>query len=230
MAGMSDAEVQGQIAHMIAFIDQEASEKVEEIDAKAEEEFNLEKGRLVQTARAKIMDFYDKKIKQVELQKKIQQSNLLNNSRLQILKRKEELLNDLLDDARKLATKTVNEDPQKYQETMIKLTLQGLSALLEPKVTVQVRPQDVDLMKKIIPEVITRYRKLTQDKHDVKIIVDDQNFLAPEIIGGVIVSAHGDKIRINNTMNERLKLISRQMQPELRETLFGPNPNRKFKD
>ena len=29
---------------MVAFIEQEASEKAEEIDAKAEEEFNIEKG------------------------------------------------------------------------------------------------------------------------------------------------------------------------------------------
>ena len=33
-----------QIKHMVAFIEQEASEKAEEIDAKAEEEFNIEKG------------------------------------------------------------------------------------------------------------------------------------------------------------------------------------------
>ena len=56
---------------MMAFIDQEANEKVEEIDAKAEEEFNIEKGRLVQQQRLKIMEYYKKKEKQVELQKKM---------------------------------------------------------------------------------------------------------------------------------------------------------------
>ena len=45
---LSDADVQKQIKHMMAFIEQEANEKAEEIDAKAEEEFNIEKGRLVQ--------------------------------------------------------------------------------------------------------------------------------------------------------------------------------------
>ncbi len=69
---LSDADVQKQIKHMMAFIEQvtrfsfcisqhfpgrdfllfywlysiqEANEKAEEIDAKAEEEFNIEKGR-----------------------------------------------------------------------------------------------------------------------------------------------------------------------------------------
>ena len=57
---------------------QEANEKAEEIDAKAEEEFNIEKGRLVQQQRLKIMEYYERKEKQVELQKKIQSSNMLN--------------------------------------------------------------------------------------------------------------------------------------------------------
>ena len=56
---------------MMAFIEQEANEKAEEIDAKAEEEFNLEKGRLVQEQRLKIMEFYEKKEKQVELQRRM---------------------------------------------------------------------------------------------------------------------------------------------------------------
>lgn len=56
---------------MMAFIEQEANEKAEEIDAKAEEEFNIEKGRLVQQQRIKIMEYYERKEKQVELQKKM---------------------------------------------------------------------------------------------------------------------------------------------------------------
>lgn len=56
---------------MMAFIEQEANEKAEEIEAKAEEEFNIEKGRLVQEQRLKIMEFYEKKEKQVELQRRM---------------------------------------------------------------------------------------------------------------------------------------------------------------
>lgn len=37
----------------------------------AEEEFNIEKGRLVQQQRVKIMEYYERKEKQVELQKKM---------------------------------------------------------------------------------------------------------------------------------------------------------------
>ncbi|XP_048448961.1 V-type proton ATPase subunit E 1 [Rhincodon typus] len=89
---LSDADVQKQIKHMMAFIEQEANEKAEEIDAKAEEEFNIEKGRLVQTQRLKIMEYYEKKEKQIEQQKKIQMSNMLNQARLKVLKARDDLI------------------------------------------------------------------------------------------------------------------------------------------
>ena len=56
---------------MMAFIEQEATEKAEEIDAKAEEEFNIEKGRLVQQQRLKLMEYFEKKEKDVELRRKM---------------------------------------------------------------------------------------------------------------------------------------------------------------
>ncbi|CAK7299036.1 V-type proton ATPase subunit E 1 isoform 2-T2 [Lycaon pictus] len=92
---LSDADVQKQIKHMMAFIEQEANEKAEEIDAKAEEEFNIEKGRLVQTQRLKIMEYYEKKEKQIEQQKKIQMSNLMNQARLKVLRARDDLITGL---------------------------------------------------------------------------------------------------------------------------------------
>ncbi|XP_055109235.1 V-type proton ATPase subunit E 1 isoform X3 [Symphalangus syndactylus] len=92
---LSDADVQKQIKHMMAFIEQEANEKAEEIDAKAEEEFNIEKGRLVQTQRLKIMEYYEKKEKHIEQQKKIQMSNLMNQARLKVLRARDDLITGL---------------------------------------------------------------------------------------------------------------------------------------
>ncbi|XP_040849934.1 V-type proton ATPase subunit E 2 isoform X2 [Ochotona curzoniae] len=93
---LSDVDVQKQIKHMMAFIEQEANEKAEEIDAKAEEEFNIEKGRLVQTQRLKIMEYYEKKEKQIEQQKKIQMSTTRNQARLTVLRARDDLISALL--------------------------------------------------------------------------------------------------------------------------------------
>ena len=52
---LNDDDVKKQIDHMMAFIHQEAKEKADEIDSKAEEEFNIDKGRLVQQERLKVI-------------------------------------------------------------------------------------------------------------------------------------------------------------------------------
>ncbi|CAF1506198.1 unnamed protein product, partial [Adineta steineri] len=86
---------------MISFIQQEAAEKVEEIEAKAEEEFNIETSRLVSQQRVKIIEYYDKKEKQIELQRKTQHSNLANASRLAILKARDDYVQTLKEEGRK---------------------------------------------------------------------------------------------------------------------------------
>lgn len=226
---LSDQDVQKQIKHMMAFIEQEANEKAEEIDAKAEEEFNIEKGRLVQQQRVKIMEYYERKEKQVELQKKIQNSSLLNQARLRVLKAREDHLKDLIEDARKQLGK-ITSDKTKYKKILEGLIAQGLYQLLEPNVTIRCKERDVDLVRDAWPVAVEMYRNATKEKKDVKITVDTESFLPADVSGGVELTAQGNKFLVENTLESRLDLISRQMVPEIRTTLFGRNPNRKFTD
>jgi len=46
----------------------------------------------------------------------------------------------------------------------------------------------------------------------------------------VSVIRGGGKIEINNTFEERLRLLEIDALPAVRETLFGKNVNRKFYD
>lgn len=48
--------------------------------------------------------------------------------------------------------------------------------------------------------------------------------------GGVIILGLNGKIVINNTLEERLKLMETEALPAVRFSLFGPSPNRKFFD
>ncbi|MEE6477992.1 hypothetical protein FKM82_011701 [Ascaphus truei] len=194
---LSDADVQKQIKHMMAFIEQEANEKAEEIDAKAEEEFNIEKGRLVQTQRLKIMEYYEKKEKQIEQQKKIQMSNLMNQARLKVLKARDDLIS-------------------------------GLYQLLEPKVLIRCRKQDLALVKSSVQKNIPAYKAAT--KKDLEVGVDHENHLSPDIAGGIEMYNIDGRIKVSNTLESRLDLIGQQMMPEIRVALFGANTNRKFMD
>ncbi|KAM3869915.1 V-type proton ATPase subunit E 1a [Diretmus argenteus] len=224
---LSDADVQKQIKHMMAFIEQEANEKAEEIEAKAEEEFNIEKGRLVQTQRVKIMEYYEKKEKQIEQHKKIQMSNLMNQARLRVLKARDDMIMDLLNEARQ-RLREIAKDPENYSILLEGLVLQGFYQLLEPKVTIRCRQQDVEMIQAAVDKNIPIYKDAVKSNIIVKI--DQQRFLSPDICGGVEMYNDNGKIKVSNTLESRLDLMGQQMMPEIRVALFGGNPNRKFTD
>uniref|UniRef100_UPI0037E81C98 V-type proton ATPase subunit E 1a n=1 Tax=Semicossyphus pulcher TaxID=241346 RepID=UPI0037E81C98 len=224
---LTDADVQKQIKHMMAFIEQEAKEKVEEIDAKAEEEFNIEKGRLVQTQRVKIMEYFEKKEKQIEQHKKIQMSNLMNQARLKVLKARDDMINELLNEARQRLAEIVK-DPAKYSTLLEGLVLQGFYRLLEPKVTIRCRPQDVEMVQAAVNKNIPIYKEAV--KNNIVVRIDQERFLPSEICGGVEMYNDNGKIKVSNTMESRLELMAQQMMPEIRVSLFGANPNRRFTD
>ncbi|KAL6069407.1 hypothetical protein STEG23_021101 [Scotinomys teguina] len=222
---LTDSDVQKQIKHMLAFIEQEANEKAEEIDAKTEEEFNIEKGRLVQTQRLKIMDYYEKKEKQTEQQKKIQLSTMRNQARLTVLRARDNLILELLRDAKERLSRMVS-DLDVYQELLDKLVLQALLRLLEPVMIVRCRPQDLHLVEAAVQRAIPQYVELCQKPSDVR--VDQEVHLASNAAGGVEVYSDDHRIKVSNTLESRLNLIALEKMPEIRKALFGVNANRKF--
>lgn len=222
---LSDTDVQKQIKHMMAFIEQEANEKAEEIDAKAEAEFNIEKGRLVQTQRLKIMDYYEKKEKQIEQQKKIQLSTMRNQARITVLRARDNLILELLTDA-KMRLSTIVLDPDIYQELLDKLVLQAFLRLLEPAMIVRCRPQDLHLVEAAVQKALPQYVMLCQKRLEVQ--VDHEAYLSPNAAGGVEVYSSDQKIKVSNTLESRLTLAALEKMPEIRRALFGGNANRKF--
>ncbi|KAI1726362.1 ATP synthase (E/31 kDa) subunit domain-containing protein [Ditylenchus destructor] len=225
--GISDNDVQKQLRHMMAFIEQEANEKAEEIDTKAEEEFNMEKGRLVQQQRQKIMEYYEKKEKQVELQRKIQRSNMQNQGRLKCLKAREDHLRNVLDEARANLSK-ISADEKRYPSILKGLIMQALLQLLEKDVVLRCRQKDEGLVTKLLPECLEEQHKAWGNVSNVTI--DNEHYLPTDSAGGVVMSTKNGKIKVESTLESRLELISGQIIPQIRTALFGPNPNRKFFD
>uniref|UniRef100_H2YGQ2 V-type proton ATPase subunit E n=1 Tax=Ciona savignyi TaxID=51511 RepID=H2YGQ2_CIOSA len=225
--GLSDVEVKKQIDHMIAFIDQEADEKVDEIMAKADEEFEIEKSRLVQQQRQKIMTYYERKEKQLEQQKKVQQSQLVNAARLKILKYREDHIQNMLNEAKDQLS-DLHRNKTRYNALLQGLLCQGLFQLLEDNVIVQCLKEDVETVKSLLPDVMATFKKATN--RDVKIEINETSFLTSDTCGGVVMTSATGAIRVRNTLDARLDLIGKQMLPEIREVLFGQNKNRKFLD
>ncbi|KAI8810445.1 ATP synthase subunit-domain-containing protein [Cladochytrium replicatum] len=247
MAGrLNDNEVAKEMDKMVQFIKQEAFEKAKEIKVKADEEFNIEKAKLVRQETLAIEAFYQKKMKQAEVQKRMYvpaklhffflfllmtffkisaQSTHVNKSRLKILQARQAVLGTLFTDMRK-RLQTISQDPAKYGGFLQNLILQCLFRLMDPLVTVQGRKQDIALLKAAIEGAKKEY--IATFGSDVTIVLDESNPVPESSAGGVVVSSNDGRIRLDNTLEARLDILAETMLPEIRLELFGPSPNRKF--
>ncbi len=220
---MNDDEVLNEMKKMVAFIKQEAMEKAREIQVKADEEFAIEKAKIVRQEAIQIDASFEKRRKQAEVSQKIAQSTSTNKARLRILEAREEHLQELFDGARK-GLAGLTKDKKKYQALLGQLILQGLLQLMEPKVTILARSTDVQLIQSILEKVQGEFKEKSKGK-TVELSVKEG--LPKDSAGGVRLSAHNDRIKINNTLDERLRLLEDLMLPEIRMDLFGANENRK---
>ncbi|TGZ85570.1 ATPase, V1/A1 complex, subunit E [Ascodesmis nigricans] len=224
---LSDDQVAGELKKMVAFIKQEAIEKAREIEIKADEEFAIEKSKLVRQEVSSIDAQYERKFKQAELSQQVKRSKVTNSTRLKILAARQELLDSIFERAReKLAD--VSKDTAGYTEILKNLVLEGLYALNEAKVNVRGRKADSEVLKEAIDKAAGEYKE--QTGLDANITVDENNALPEGSHGGVWIIGTGGKITINNTLEERLKIIQSESLPAVRYGIFGENKNRKFYD
>ncbi|OCF30489.1 V-type H+-transporting ATPase subunit E [Kwoniella heveanensis BCC8398] len=219
---LDDNEIQTEMNKMVAFISQEAREKAREIQVKADEEFAIEKAKIVRQESLAIDAQYEKKRKQAEVGWKISQSTAINNSRIKILRSRNDHLEAIFDEANKQVKELSEGD--KYKEAIENLILEVLLKLLSEKVTLAHRPRDADVVKKATSAAQKRYKELSGRETQVEY---DQS-LPDDSAGGVIGSSMAGRIKVDNTLGARLTILEEKMLPELRHDLFGPNENRKF--
>lgn len=224
---LSDAQVDNELRKMTAFIKQEAMEKAREIEIKANEEFEIEKSKLVRQETDAIDTQYEKKFKQATMSQQITRSTVANKTRLKVLGARQELLDGIFDEARRQLAAVVK-DGARYQKTLNGLVLEGFYAMNEPELQVRAKKADYDAVKKAIEGAAKEYK----DKvgKDVSATIDEANPLDDSIAGGIVIIGGKGKIDIDNTLEARLQLLEYSAAPAVREDLFGKNPNRKYYD
>jgi len=229
---MNQADVDRQLSNMIQFIQKEARERAEELKDEAEQEFNKEKQKIIQENKKKINAEFERKKKQVEIRKKIAYSNELNQSRLTLLKAREDALQEVFTEAcRRLHE--VDKKPD-YPHLIEKLIVQGLLKLKEPEISVICREVDNQVVESVLASAARTYE--AKSKQKVKLVIDHAHRLAPpasaraltSCAGGVLLTAKEGRILCNNTLEQRLGLAYDNLLPEIRTTLFGRSASRKF--
>jgi V-type H+-transporting ATPase subunit E len=157
---------------MTAFIKQEAMEKAREIEIKANEEFEIEKSKLVRQETDAIDSQYEKKFKQAALSQQITRSTVANKTRLKVLGARQELLDSIFEEARGKLAEGVK-DKKKYQAILKGLILQGLYALNEKDVQIRARKADFDAVKKAIDDATKEYKQKLSKETSASIVEND---------------------------------------------------------
>lgn len=212
---------------MKAFIEKEAQEKAKEIRLKADEEYEIEKASIVRSETAAIDSIYEQKLKKASLAQQITKSTISNKTRLRVLSEKEKVLDEIFEEAKKQLS-SIAKKKGEYKKLLAGLIEEGVLALMEDTATVKVREEDVKVAKEAAEDAAKGFQEKT--KKEVSISVDESNFLPKASPGGVIVVNKLGRIEVNNTLEERLKLLSEEALPGIRLELFGPSATRKFFD
>ncbi|KAK9491332.1 ATPase, V1/A1 complex, subunit E [Lipomyces doorenjongii] len=224
---LTDDQVDVELKKLVQFIKQEALEKAREIQIKADEEFAIEKAKLVRVEISTIDSMYERRTKQASLAQQITKSNITNKTRLRVLAARQEVLDDVFEEASKQSFEISN-DSNKYCVLLKDLILEGAFVLYESTITVSAREKDYDLIKKAIPIVEDEYKEAAG--FAVNITINQAQPLSAESSGGVIVQGSGGRIAVTNTLEERLTLLSEESLPAIRVAIFGESPTRKFYD
>ncbi|KAF3063995.1 V-type proton ATPase subunit E [Daldinia childiae] len=116
---LSDDQVGQELRKMTAFIKQEALEKAREIEIKANEEFSIEKSKLVRQETDSIDAAHAKRLKQAAMSQQITRSTVANKTRLKVLAARQQLLDDIFTAASKRLDEGTK-DTAKYRGHAIK--------------------------------------------------------------------------------------------------------------
>jgi V-type H+-transporting ATPase subunit E len=217
-------EAMSQVTQMREFILNEAKDKAEEIDAKALQEFSIEKFKIVSQTKHKVREEYEKKVKQVETQHAIQRSSAINKSRLEKIKSRQDVIGKVADEVKtKIVESLKSESTSK--DFITKLIVQGLLMLLESTVQVRCRACDDALVKSCLDAAQRDYSaKILSDtgaKKTVKCELDQKEKLPPSCLGGVMLVCAESTITIDNTIDARLQLVLEQAKPNIRRLMFS---------
>jgi len=221
---LNDDEVLSEMNKMVAFIKQEALEKAREIRVKADEEFAIEKAKLVKQEQQAIDAQYEKKKKGAEVSQKIAQSTITNKSRLKLLQKREEVLQQIFAAVRDPPV-PFYKSSGRYEQFLEGTITESFLYILEPSVGIYCRNSDVDLVSQAAGNAAKTYKEISG--RDVEFAIEG-SISDDASQGGVKLVSGTGRITLDNTMEERLRLLEDKMLPEIRKELFGTNPNRKF--
>jgi hypothetical protein len=144
------------------------------------------------------------------------QSTLTNKSRLKLLHRREELLQDLFSKTR-AANTTLAQDDARYVKFLQDTIVQGFLQLLEPSVTLHCREQDVDVVHRAGERASKTYKDISgrDVQFDVEGTLNDEWYVlsVPRFLLQSHLSSHLTGQRRRNQAGQRESTYNHRQHP-----------------
>ncbi|CCK70317.1 H(+)-transporting V1 sector ATPase subunit E KNAG_0E00490 [Huiozyma naganishii CBS 8797] len=231
ITSLTPNQVNDELHKMQQFILKEAQEKAREIQLKADQEYEIEKTAVVRQETASLDANYAARLKAAALKQQIGKSTVANRMRLKVLAERDTALADIFAEARQSLAKKLQGDAAEYKRVMRGLIRESLLRLLEPQVVLRCREQDIPLVESLAKELASEYEQETGGPVEITTLSKPGEHCLPgDALGGVLVSDPRGKVTLDNTLDERLVLLSQEALPAIRLELFGISKTRKFFD
>ena len=193
-------------------------------------EIKIGNKRALTEMREKIMNDEKKKIdlkykKQYDEQyteNKIEVSTAKNQSNLEKMKKKNDLVNKIMEETLEKIKEFANPNNKEYQNLLKQLIVESMVKLLESTCYLQIRKEDEKYVKSILKECEKNYsnfmKKETSRDYNCKLIIDNEYY--DNEFGGVKLMNSDKKIILGNGLQNRLMLCKEQHLPEIKKMLF----------
>ena len=228
---------------MINFIKQHGEERVQDIEKNTKEQFGVEKEKRIDAEKKKIEENYSILLKKEEVSQKIARSKALNEERISRMTATNALVDKLLEAAKKSMHEDLRSNPGKYEQLLQDLLVQGLIRMIEPRVILKVRQEDLAIIKRVIAPAKKEYISAMiehveglEDKETIpcEVLIDERNFLpaynedpdADSCLGGFEIYANNNRTVCSQTLDDRMALVFASATPAIRRNLF-PSLRRK---
>ncbi|CCW69313.1 unnamed protein product [Phytomonas sp. Hart1] len=207
-----------QIQSMIEFIDREAQEKVDELECAAQEEYDIEKMRLVEQEKLKIRQNLEKKKKQVDVDRRVARANYTKTQRMRVMEERAKIMETLYENTRK-KVETIVANPSTYRPLLVNIVRQSILAI-QTDAIIQCRKEDETEIHQMLNDLMNWYQIKTGSSISIKI--NEEYLNTDDAWGGVVVSSVDGRIRCNNTLSYRATMSFEEQLPTIRFYLFNP--------
>nr|CCC53515.1 putative ATP synthase [Trypanosoma vivax Y486] len=204
---------------MIDFIEREAQEKADELNSATQEEYDVEKMRLVESEKVKARATGGKKNKQVDVDRCFARANFSKIQRLRIMKEQSKIVDRLKENVKKKLL-TFVKDTKGYSELLVKLIHEALLAV-RANAVIHVCKDDESLVKNMLSDL----KKWYEDKlgTPTSITLSKDYLSGEEAWGRVLVKSEDGHIVCNWTLSSRMRNCLNDQLPDIRYYLFDPD-------